>query len=261
MDEVIRLLANWFVGLFVLLIVQLIAFLYAYSKKRIDFIDVVWGLSFVIVGLFYLLINAEKINVAIILALICIVIWGLRLSYHIFNRFKNKKEQDIRYTNLTKGYIDKPLIVYIKIFATQAILANFIMTVFFMLAHSNKYNVATVSIGLAVWIFGFIFESIADRQLKKHIQQKNSDIMKTGLWKYSRHPNYFGEVTQWWGLWILSLGSSCGFFGLVGPVFITTLIVFVSGIPLLEKHMAKKDGWHEYKKTTSIFFPLPKLKK
>lgn len=78
--------------------------------------------------------------------------------------------------------------------------------------------------------------------------------MRSGLWKYSRHPNYFGEVTQWWGIWIISLGVG-GWWAVVGPLTITLLILFVSGVPLLEKKMAQKPEFAEYKKRTSVLVP------
>jgi len=82
--------------------------------------------------------------------------------------------------------------------------------------------------------------------------------MQSGLWAYTRHPNYFGEVTQWWGIWLIALGVSGGWVGIVGPITITFLILKVSGIPLLEKKMEQNPDFAEYKKKTSMFFPLPR---
>ena len=84
--------------------------------------------------------------------------------------------------------------------------------------------------------------------------------MDQGLWKYSRHPNYFGEVTQWWGIWLISLPSAYGIFGIIGPIMISILILFVSGIPLLEKKYKGRADFEEYKRKTSIFIPLPPKK-
>jgi steroid 5-alpha reductase family enzyme len=84
--------------------------------------------------------------------------------------------------------------------------------------------------------------------------------MRTGLWKYSRHPNYFGEVLMWWGIWGIVLGVPYGVFAIISPLVITFLIVKVSGIPMLEKNMAKHADFMDYKKKTSVFFPLPQRK-
>jgi steroid 5-alpha reductase family enzyme len=114
-------------------------------------------------------------------------------------------------------------------------------------------------IGLCVWGIGFYFESTGDAQLKEFITNpaNKGKLMDRGLWKYSRHPNYFGEVTQWWGLFIVALSITGSLFTVIGPLTITTLILFVSGVPLLEKKYAGRPDWEEYKKRTSIFIPLP----
>lgn len=111
----------------------------------------------------------------------------------------------------------------------------------------------------SVWIIGFLCESIADNQLRAFINNplNKGHIMQTGLWKYSRHPNYFGEVTQWWGIFIIGLGVAFGTLGIIGPLVITFLIVFVSGIPLAEKGMANNPEYQVYKSKTSALIPLP----
>jgi steroid 5-alpha reductase family enzyme len=112
---------------------------------------------------------------------------------------------------------------------------------------------------VCVWVIGFFFESVGDAQLSRFIKDpaNKGKLMQSGLWKYTRHPNYFGEVTQWWGLWIIALSVSYGWLGIIGPLTITTLILKVSGIPLLEKSMEGNPEFQEYKKRTSVFFPLP----
>jgi steroid 5-alpha reductase family enzyme len=154
-----------------------------------------------------------------------------------------------------------PVLVYIRIFAVQAVLVSLVMVVFLAAVLSNKYNIILLISGLSLWLFGLIFESIADMQLKRHIAYKPGELMKTGLWKYSRHPNYFGELTQWWAIWLMLAGGVYAVVGLVGPISIFLLIIFVSGIPPLEKHMASKKGWEEYKKSTSMIIPWHNLHK
>jgi steroid 5-alpha reductase family enzyme len=122
--------------------------------------------------------------------------------------------------------------------------------------------------GIITWATGIFFEAVGDWQLTKFIQQKKSGklakskqsaIKDQGLWKYSRHPNYFGEVTQWWGLWIVLVSSNLpGIYklvGLAGPLSITYLILFVSGVPMLEKKYAKDKAYQAYAKKTNKFFP------
>ena len=127
----------------------------------------------------------------------------------------------------------------------------------------NTYPVAEVPpvaiAGTLVWILGFLFESIGDKQLKDFLAKAENKgrIMDNGLWRYTRHPNYFGEVTQWWGIGIIALTSDYGMIGLIGPAVITFLIVKVSGVPLLENKYADNPAYQAYKKRTSMLVPLP----
>lgn len=115
--------------------------------------------------------------------------------------------------------------------------------------------------GLLTWAFGFYFEAVGDWQLRKFISnpQNKGKIMNQGLWQYTRHPNYFGEVTQWWGIWLIlcstSVAGNYKLLGLLGPVTITLLILFVSGVPLLEKKYADNKDFQKYAKRTNKFFP------
>jgi steroid 5-alpha reductase family enzyme len=117
-------------------------------------------------------------------------------------------------------------------------------------------------VGLIVWMVGFYFEVVGDAQLKKFIKnpKNKGKIITTGLWSYTRHPNYFGEVLLWWGIWLISLSVSGGWLTVIGPIIITFLILKVSGIPMLEKQMEKKPGFAQYKKRVSVFLPMPPKK-
>jgi steroid 5-alpha reductase family enzyme len=114
-------------------------------------------------------------------------------------------------------------------------------------------------VGLAIWMLGFYFESVGDSQLAKFMKDplNKGKLMTSGLWKYTRHPNYFGEVTQWWGMWIIALSVPSGFIAIIGPLTITVLILKISGIPMLEKRMQLNPDFEAYKRRTSVFFPLP----
>lgn len=114
-------------------------------------------------------------------------------------------------------------------------------------------------VGILVWLTGFLFETIGDAQLasfRKNPANKEK-LIQTGLWKYTRHPNYFGEVILWWGIWLFTIGVGQAWLGLIGPVVITLLILFVSGVPMLEKKYEGRPDWEAYKKKTSRFFPMP----
>ncbi|MDT4874230.1 hypothetical protein FQZ97_1095180 [compost metagenome] len=130
----------------------------------------------------------------------------------------------------------------------------------------NLSETSTVSlwayIGMAIWLVGFLFETVGDAQLRRHLAdpKKKGMLMTSGLWRYTRHPNYFGEASQWWGIWLLSLSVPFGWGAVIGPVVITYLLLYVSGVPLIEKRFMGRPGWSDYQKRTSKFLPLPPKK-
>ena len=218
-------------------------YLLSIFKKRSDIADTAWGLGFILITGFVLIFNQTT---KVFLSLILISIWGIRLAVHIYNRNKNKKE-DYRYEQFKKN-------PYFKVFITQGFFMWLICSP--ILLSSNKLNLLNL-VGILIWIIGFYFEATADKQLKEFIKnpKNKGKIMQNGLWSYSRHPNYFGEVTMWWGIWLLNFSSNL--WSIIGPLTITFLILFVSGVPLLEKKYAGRADFEAYKKRTSVFFPLP----
>jgi len=211
-------------------------------KKRNDIADVAWGLGFILVTIFNLLSNS---SFKLIISLFLISIWGLRLATHIYNRNKNKKE-DYRYDQFKKS-------PYFKVFITQGFFMWLICwPIIFSQENLNWLNI----LGIFIWLIGFYFEATADNQLKKFINNPNNKgkIMQSGLWSYSRHPNYFGEVTMWWGIWLINFNSN--WWAIIGPLTITFLILKVSGVPLLEKKYEGNLEFENYKKRVSVFIPL-----
>jgi len=141
---------------------------------------------------------------------------------------------------------------YTKVFITQGF---FMWLISWSLLWSDQnlkwFNLA----GVIVWAAGFYFEATADKQLKQFLQnpKNKGKIMQSGLWAYSRHPNYFGEVTMWWGIWLLNFNPN--WWTILGPLTITFLILRVSGVPLLEKKYEGRSEFEDYKKRVSIFIP------
>ncbi len=210
-------------------------------QKRNDIADVAWGLGFIVVA-FYSLITHQTSK--LIISFLLIFIWGMRLAIHIYQRNKNKKE-DKRY----QQFKDNP---YIKVFMIQGFLMWLISWPVINSTGSFKwFNL----LGIFIWIIGFYFESQADKELRLFLKNKKNKgkIMQSGLWALSRHPNYFGEVSMWWGIWIVNLHSN--WWTIVGPLTITYLILKVSGVPMLEKKYAGNQEFEEYKKRVSVFIP------
>lgn len=223
----------------------------AVVKKRNDTADLAWGLGFGVVAWTVYFLSREVSTEALIVNIL-VTIWGVRLASHIFQRLINK-EEDYRYATWRKEWKNFYWRSYWQIFMLQGGLMWIILlpVVWINLGGGGGWMVGGV-----VWLVGFWFEATADKQLSEFVKQPENKgkIMKSGLWKYSRHPNYFGEVTMWWGIWLMAVTSG-GWITIVGPLAITGLIRWVSGVPLLEKKFEGNQEWEEYKKQTSVLIP------
>jgi steroid 5-alpha reductase family enzyme len=240
-----------------------LVFVIAIAKKRLDIVDIAWGGGFIVVALTSFMM-AEKPGALQLLVTGLVVIWGARLGYTILRRVMRTPAEDPRYTELRAQWKGSLVVnAYIRIFLVQGFLATVVSATVICtnLSDVHTFSILTV-VGLIIWIVGFLFESIGDAQLKKHLTNPNKkgQLMTSGLWKYTRHPNYFGEATQWWGIWVIALGVPFGWVAVVSPLLITVLLLFVSGVPLTEKRFAGRQGWNEYRKRTSVFIPLPPKK-
>jgi steroid 5-alpha reductase family enzyme len=170
------------------------------------------------------------------------------------------KPEDFRYASWRKQWGNQVMLrSFFQVFMLQGLLLLLVSASITINAFQSSELVWWNWLGVVVWAGGFLFETISDHQLTTFLNNPNnkSKIMDYGLWRYSRHPNYFGEVTQWWGLWLVVLPSTYWYVALLSPVTITLLILFVSGIPLLEKKFASRPGYKAYAKKTSVFIPLP----
>lgn len=236
-------------------------FIASIIKKRNDVADVAWGLGFILLSWSALLLSGT-VTTPSLLTNTLVTIWGLRLAWHIHGRNRNRSE-DYRYEEWRKQWGSLfYLRSFFQIYILQGLFLFLIVTpvIFINLAKSPTLPLIGFT-GVLFWIAGFIFESVGDMQLARFIQNRTDkkQVLQTGLWRYSRHPNYFGEVTQWWGLFFIAL-SLGGLFSIVGPITITVLILFVSGIPLLEKKQNLNPLYRDYAKQTSKFIPLPPKK-
>ncbi len=235
-------------------------FFIAQILKDNSIVDIAWGLGFVIIALYTLGVSHVLFPRQILVTLL-VLIWGVRLSTHIFVRKKGRGE-DFRYRDLRmKWKKNAALKAYISVFLLQSVLMLIIALPIIFVNHFNGLlgNDLTSldNIGLVIWSFGFVFEVLADFQLgrfRKDARNKGK-IMTGGLWKYSRHPNYFGEVLMWWGIFVIAVASPQGFYTLVSPLVITNLILFFSGIPLLEKKYKNNPDFQKYAKKTPVFVP------
>ncbi len=244
-------------------VVMFATWLLSLVLKNASIVDPVWSLGFVIVGWTSAFVgDGDRLRVGVILVLV--TIWGVRLSVHLFTRNRGHGE-DFRYKAMRKKHGDRFwLISLVTVFATQGILM-FVVSLplqfgIGIVGRSTGWAVLLVA-GIAVWLVGFGFESIGDAQLKafKADPTSQGQVMDRGLWRYTRHPNYFGDACVWWGIMLVSLGAGgWAYLGILGPILMTTLLRRVSGVTLLEKSLVKRrPGYPEYVRRTSAFIPKP----
>lgn len=229
----------------------------ALVKKSNDVADVAWGLGFVFLAWlsFYLSVGNDRALIVNSL----VTVWGLRLAWHIYARNKGKLE-DFRYAQWRRDWKHFYLRSYLQVFMLQGVFLYVIIWPVFFINLSISESLQWLDVvGVLVWLIGFYFESVGDYQLTqfKRNPVNKGEIITTGLWRYSRHPNYFGEAVQWWGIFLFALAIPGGWVTIVGPIFITYLLRYVSGVPMLERKYDGNDKFEAYKKKTSIFLPLP----
>ncbi len=236
-------------------------FLIALLKKDNSVVDIAWGPGFVVVALlsFFWEPGFEARHV-LITALV--LAWAARLALHIYLRNKGRGE-DFRYAQWRRCW-GRWFVLrsFFQIFMLQGI---FLLLISYPLALVNLSAAEGLSpldiAGTLVWLVGFFFEAVGDYQLKKFKQkaENRARIMTTGLWKYTRHPNYFGEATQWWGIFLIALSVPGGWTAVISPLTISFLLLLVSGVAMLEKKYAGNEEFAEYARRTNAFFPwVPK---
>jgi steroid 5-alpha reductase family enzyme len=233
-------------------------------RGRIAVVDVVWGLGFITVALTSLLLGTllqddqdpHDHDLRLWLLLAMVLVWGGRLAWHIARRSKGAGE-DPRYEELmargTGG-------LFRKVLLPQGLAIWFVSLPLQVSAGSYGTIGFLTWIGVALWVLGMVFESVGDAQLTAYrAQQRESrpPVMDRGLWRFTRHPNYFGDACVWWGIWLVAADSWPGVLTVLSPVAMTYFLVFATGARLLERTMMQRPGYPEYAARTSMFFPLP----
>lgn len=234
-------------------------FLLSLVRKRNDLADVAWGLGFVFLAWSAFFLSEHPWRNGLIINVLTSV-WGIRLAWHIHERNRWRAE-DPRYAKWRQAW-GKWFILrsYGQVYLLQGVLMYVVsLPMLTVHAHTDTGIGFAMLAWCSLWTMWFTFEAVSDFQLArfKSRPENAGKIMQTWLWHYSRHPNYFGEVLLWWGIWIASIPVG-NWLGLVWPVTITFLILRVSGIPMLEEKYADRPDFAAYKKRTSAFFPLPR---
>lgn len=252
-------------GLVVALGLTSVVWVASLRKRDASIIDVFWGLGFVILAWFYRAqVPAESFRQTLVPALV--TLWGLRLAFYILWRSRGQGE-DYRYAAMRRKWGGAfPLVSLVIVFWLQGVLFWLIAMPLLQVQVSRQpTNGSWLDLlGLFLFAVGFIFEAVGDLQLArfKADPANQGEVMDRGLWRYTRHPNYFGDATLWWGLTCFALATPGSVWVLFSPMLMTWLILAVSGVTLLEKGLTRtKPEYREYARRTSAFFPLPPRKK
>lgn len=235
--------------------------------KDPSYVDAWWGIGVIVLS-WSTYAQLETPSAHAIALMLLATAWGLRLGVYLIWRWRTHGH-DRRYEKLAKRALEKhklnfAMFALIWVFAPQMLL----QIVMALPAQLGQIPAATTfgalaQLGMWLTIFGIVFEAIADAQLAhfKSVSDNKGKVMNTGLWRYSRHPNYFGELCAWWGMWLIALDAGMGLWSLPGPLLITFLLTRVSGAPTTEPHLQRtRPEYEAYKKRTSAFIPLPPKK-
>jgi len=228
-------------------------------------VDVAWGLGFVAIALTTYLLSAgagDDGRRALVLAMTAV--WGLRLAAHIAWRSRGRGE-DPRYAELMRGARgSRTWYAVRRIYLTQGAIMWFVSLPVQVAMFQRPGLGALAWVGLAVWAVGVLFETVGDLQLQRFRDDPASRgrVLDTGLWRFTRHPNYFGDACAWWGISLVAFSVWPGPLTVLSPVLMTWLLARGTGKPLLEKDIAeRRPGYAEYVRRTSGFFPLPRKRR
>lgn len=235
----------------------ILVFIFSIIFKNASIYDPYWSVQPIVIIVAYSFVS--NLNIYRILALIAVCCWGIRLTANWAYTFKNLEHQDWRYTMLkekTKAFY--PLINFIGIHMVPTLVVYLcVLPIVYLYIYEGSFNVFTI-IFFCLSVISFTMQGIADIQMHKFRKNRTGTFIRNGLWKYSRHPNYLGEILMWWGIGLLSVFTLKEYwFLLIGAIANTLLFLFVS-IPLADNRQGRKEGFEEYKKTTRKLLPIKK---
>ncbi len=234
------------------------AWLLSLKLDDVSFVDSLWSLFFLLAAIVYAS-GADGLGPAGVLVLVLVAAWALRLSLHITVRNRGEPE-DSRYREIRRnnepGFRLKSLYI---VFGLQGVLA-WIISIPLMFAIVDGGDIGPVEVVAALlWLIGFVFEAGGDWQLMRFRQRRGneSEVLDSGLWRYTRHPNYFGDACIWWAFWLFAAAAGAGW-TVFAPLLMTFLLLKVSGVAMLEQSIGgRRPDYAEYIERTSAFFPMP----
>jgi len=252
------LLQSSLAGLQLVLLLMVLLWLVSVYLRNVSIIDLFWGPAIAVAATAYWL-TADEHSARATLVLVLAWMWALRLG--IYLAFRNAgKPEDRRYADMRRrhdpGFWLKSLIL---VFTLQAVLAWIVSAPLFGAMRGDAPLGLLDYLGVAVFLFGLVWESLADLQLARFLRNRTTKdaVLDTGVWRYSRHPNYFGEFTLWWGLWLIAAAAGA-WWTIIGPLLLSFFLLKVSGVAMLEKDIAeRRPAYRDYIAKTSAFIPRP----
>ena len=249
-------LDSWLLCLLVLAVFAVLAWCWSIFRRDVSIVDSLWSLMFLL-ALFVYVIDSASFEWRSILILGLVAVWALRLSVYIARRNHGKPE-DYRYRAIRKNnepnFALKSLFI---VFGLQSFLAWIICVALLAATGSNSSFNILDAFGIGLWLLGMVFETVGDAQLARFRSDPDNQgkVLDTGLWRYTRHPNYFGEATLWWGYFLLALSAGAAW-TVFAPILMTFLLLRVSGVSLLEKNIVdRRPAYQQYIDQTNAFFP------
>ncbi|MBB5851471.1 DUF1295 domain-containing protein [Amycolatopsis umgeniensis] len=240
------------------LLAFVVTFGIALWRKRYDTVDTLWGPGFALVAVVAAPLGDGSVTLRVVTALLAAV-WGVRLGVHLHLR-NHKLPEDPRYVRMAESAGPNPALkLFVRVYLVQAVVLWFVSLPVQFAMYGDSFGV-TAWLGVAVWLVGFGFETIGDEQLRrfKADPDNKGKVLDSGLWRYTRHPNYFGDACVWWGLYLLACSSWVGAATILSPIAMTYTLAKGTGKPLLEKGLRRsRPGYATYVERTSGFFPLP----
>ena len=241
-----------------ILAVAALAWVVSVLIENVSFVDSLWSLFFLLAAVVFA-VELESLSTRSVLVLALVAIWALRLSLHITVRNWGEPE-DYRYqairANNEPGFVVKSLYI---VFGLQGLLAWIVAAPLLPAMAAGPALGLLDYIAVALWLFGFFFEAVGDYQLSRFKTDPDSSgrVLNTGLWRYTRHPNYFGEFCIWWAFWLFAV-SAGAWWTVFSPLLMSFLLLRVSGVAMLEKTIEeRRPEYADYVRSTNAFFPGP----
>jgi len=252
-------MSPYLLALVVILAIGVVAWLFSVMIRNVSFVDSLWSLFFLVAAVVFAF-DVATLSTRAVVVLALVAIWSLRLSIYIAIRNRGEGE-DYRYqtirANNEPGFAFKSLYI---VFGLQGVLA-WIISVPLLPAISSQAALGPLDVAAAaLWLTGFVFEAGGDYQLQKFKKDpaNKGKVLDSGLWRLTRHPNYFGDFCIWWAFWLFAVASG-GWWTVFAPLLMSLLLLKVSGVAMLEKTIGKRRPEYEaYVRRTNAFFPGPR---